>query len=1146
MKKRLVALLAGLLTVLSLGFGLAQFSDVPAGHWAKEAVEALAARGIIVGFPDGTFRGNETLTRYQAALIIYRLLQQIEEELKAKGESPTMEALSPEDLEALKNAIQELAAELAALGVRVSALEDSAATKEDIARLEALIEELKAQPAPEPGMDQAALQDLLDRVEAASIAADTALAQAQQLAEQLEALAQDVEGVKGDLAALATQVEANAQAIQALNELAVLLNQDVLSLRDQVAALEKGAVTQEDLENLKASLEGLKGRLESVEALVESLASESDLTDRVEAASIAADTALAQAQQLAQQLAEQLEALAQDVEGVKGDLAALATQVEANAQAIQALNELAVLLNQDVLSLRDQVAALEKGAVTQEDLENLKASLEGLKGRLESVEALVESLASESDLTDRVEAASIAADTALAQAQQLAEQLEALAQDVEGVKGDLAALATQVEANAQTIQALNELAVLLNQDVLSLQDRVTALEKALAERGEGPDINLDDLASKEDVAAIQEFAAALRSDLVGLSEKVSKLEGQVAELSKVQYSIKGSLTATYGFVTLAGDNFDIDRLFATPFSTGVFGSSTLPPDQQVGSNVELPDVASRQLTEGSLTLDFGFKNNAPAATGVAVSEATVQIFTSAITSGAPTPNPRLNTATLKGTVDGQPFSVVYHWRASSFQFNDYLFVNRSDSRREHRQGVVATFQGTKLPLSPEVTVVLGTSSGGDSGNIFGDSGYFGIRAALKPLEGLTLALNYALADTEPLTATPPANPDRSALGVDGTLKLGDFSVKGLFVTSRPETGIYFRNYFDPNESDWVYYVQLDGKLGPLSLKANYHAVDPDYANGRAGMSADHLQYYGGVKGRQNPAPYRANEEGLGVELGLPVGPVEIGGYLNSYGTYPYNPAPNAITTEAGASAKVALFSGFSLKAAYDAAWKGDSYLDLRIQNSASITGTLSHDGAAKDALVKDLNLTLEGKYNNLHTSSPYFGLAVYGDYKLALGPLSLDKILFRYHEPNFNNPNDETLKGGLQASVKLDTLPLKPSLIGEVAARQTQQTTGGPIEELKWSVGLSLGELLFPGSKLEARYGEYRAANVADILRGAVNRAFDPSDDRLYSGGGTASGFVAGFNVTWSYYDFRADYGEYITSLGDHARTFRVTYTTRF
>jgi len=895
MKKRLVTLLAGLLTVLSMGFGLAQFSDVPAGHWAKEAVEGLAAKGILVGFPDGTFRGNETLTRYQAALIIYRLLQQIEEELKAKGESPTMEAMSSEDLEALKNAIQELAAELAALGVRVSALEDSAATKDDIARLEAMIEELRAQPMPEvePGMDQAALQDLMDRVEAASIAADTALAQAQQLAEQLDALAQDVEGVKGDVAALSTQVEANAQAIQALNELAVLLNQAVLSLQDRVTALEKGLA------------------------------------------------------------------------------------------------------------------------------------------------------------------------------------------DLQGV-------------------------------------------------------DFEEFATKEDVAAVQEFAAALRSDLVSLSEKVSKLEGQVADLSKVQYSIKGSLTATYGMVTLAGtNNFDIDRLFATPFSTGVFGAS------QVASNVILPDVASRQLTGGSLTLDFSVRNTAPAATGVAVSEATVQTaFAATITSGGgfnANPAIRLNAATIRGTVDGQPFSVAYNRVASSFQFNDYLFVNKSDpAGQEPRQGVVATFQGTKLPLTPDVTVVLG---GSNAGGIF-ETTYFGIRAALKPLEGLTLALNYALADTP---AAGAGNPDRSALGMDGTLKLGDFSVKGLFVTSRPATGIYFQNYFDPTISDWVYYVQLDGKLGPLSLKANYHAVDPDYAGGVAGMSADHLAYYGGVTGRQNPAPYPDNEEGLGVELGLPVGPVELGGYLNSYGAYPYTPAPGVINTEAGASAKVALFSGFSLRAAYDAAWTGASYVDLNTQTSAGITGTLSHDGAAKDALVKDLNLTLRGSYDLLANT---FGLAVYGDYKLAFGPLSLDKILFRYSDPNLSTGGNETLKGGLQASLKLDGLPFKPSLTGEVAARQTGGSGG--TEELKWGVGLSLGEFLFPGSKLEARYGEYRASNVASILVGATNKAFDPSDDRLYSGGGGNSGSLAGFNVTWSYYDFRADYGEYITSLGDHARTFRVTYTTRF
>jgi len=882
-------LLAGLLTVLSMGFGLAQFSDVPAGHWAKEAVEALAAKGILVGFPDGTYRGNETLTRYQAALIIYRLLQQIEEELKAKGESPTMQAMSSEDIEALKNAVQELAAELAALGVRVSALEDSAATKEDIARLEAMIQELKAQPAPEPGMDAAALQDLADRVEAASIAADTALAQAQQLAEQLDALAQDVEGVKGDLASLQTQVEANAQAIQALNELAVLLNQDVLSLQDRVTALEKGL-----------------------------------------------------------------------------------------------------------------------------------ADLQG--------------------------------------------------------------------------------------------------------------IDFEQFASKEDVAAVQEFAAALRSDLVGLSEKVSRLESQVAELSRVQYSITGSLTATYGMKTLAGNNFDIDRLFSTPFSTGVFGAT------QVASPVILPDVASANLSGGSATLNFTVKNTAPKAQGVDFSEASASLGVAAFGGAfAVIPSIRLDAASVKGTVDGQAFSVAYSRSASRFKFNDYLFVNDNDpAGRETRQGMVAEADLTKFPLSPKVTVVAGVSdaadNGGTGGNLRGN--YFGIRVATKPFAGLDLALSYSYA------GNGGAIPPRSALGLDGSLKFGDFSVKGLFVTSKTPTGTYLQGFFDPTVADWAYYVQLSGKLGPVSLAANYRAIDPQYEDGVAGMSGSHLDYYSGVQGYQSPAPYPHDQRGLGASLEAPLGPVKLEGYGDSYVNY--NGAP-PFSTNLGAAATVGLPMAFSLKVAYDASYTGASYFDLATQTSSTVTGTLSHDGAAGNALVKNLNLTLQGTYD---TIGSVFGLATYGTYKLGLGPLSLDTILFRYADPDTGTPGNETLKGGLQASVDLGSLPFKPKLLGEVAARQTGGAGG--TEELKWGVGLSLGEFLFPGSSLEARYAEYRASNVTSVSVGVADHAFNPASNRLYSDPGPNSGSLAGFNVTWKYYDLQANYGEYLTSAGDHARTFRITYTVKF
>ena len=104
-------------------------TDVPAGHWAKDAVDELVSRRIIIGFPDGTFRGSENLTRYQAAVMIQRLLEQI---AAREVVLPT----DPELLITLQNAVEELASDLAALGVRVADLEDNGVARDDFAALE--------------------------------------------------------------------------------------------------------------------------------------------------------------------------------------------------------------------------------------------------------------------------------------------------------------------------------------------------------------------------------------------------------------------------------------------------------------------------------------------------------------------------------------------------------------------------------------------------------------------------------------------------------------------------------------------------------------------------------------------------------------------------------------------------------------------------------------------------------------------------------------------------------------------------------------------------------------------------------------------------------------------------------------------------
>lgn len=93
------------------------FPDVPANHWARDAVAQLAAKGIVEGYPDGTFKGDRYATRWEMAMVVARLL--------AKDEQMWATFATKEDLEALKQLVNQLRDELDALGVRVTNLEDN-------------------------------------------------------------------------------------------------------------------------------------------------------------------------------------------------------------------------------------------------------------------------------------------------------------------------------------------------------------------------------------------------------------------------------------------------------------------------------------------------------------------------------------------------------------------------------------------------------------------------------------------------------------------------------------------------------------------------------------------------------------------------------------------------------------------------------------------------------------------------------------------------------------------------------------------------------------------------------------------------------------------------------------------------------------
>ena len=71
MKKQFAAIFAATVVLgVTTAFAANPFSDVTPDSWAYQAVSQLAAAGIVNGYPDGTFKGQNDITRYEMAQIL--------------------------------------------------------------------------------------------------------------------------------------------------------------------------------------------------------------------------------------------------------------------------------------------------------------------------------------------------------------------------------------------------------------------------------------------------------------------------------------------------------------------------------------------------------------------------------------------------------------------------------------------------------------------------------------------------------------------------------------------------------------------------------------------------------------------------------------------------------------------------------------------------------------------------------------------------------------------------------------------------------------------------------------------------------------------------------------------------------------------
>ncbi|VEP14528.1 S-layer protein (fragment) [Hyella patelloides LEGE 07179] len=97
---------------------VSKLKDVAPSDWAYEAVQLLIDRyGIVTGYSDNTFKGNQSLTRYEFAAALNEVLQRVEESIAQKKTS-----VSSEDLATLQRLKQEFNAELVTLESRVNEL----------------------------------------------------------------------------------------------------------------------------------------------------------------------------------------------------------------------------------------------------------------------------------------------------------------------------------------------------------------------------------------------------------------------------------------------------------------------------------------------------------------------------------------------------------------------------------------------------------------------------------------------------------------------------------------------------------------------------------------------------------------------------------------------------------------------------------------------------------------------------------------------------------------------------------------------------------------------------------------------------------------------------------------------------------------
>lgn len=147
----LIMSLVGVIAGLTLAIpALASFNDVPTDHWAYDAVDYLEDEGLAEGYPDGSFRGDRTLSRYEFAMIIARMYEAFLDLVDAGEETGIdVEAVLDMLMDEFESELDEIYGLIEANSERIGALEGTVGGFDDrIAAINDLVDSMNARFHP--------------------------------------------------------------------------------------------------------------------------------------------------------------------------------------------------------------------------------------------------------------------------------------------------------------------------------------------------------------------------------------------------------------------------------------------------------------------------------------------------------------------------------------------------------------------------------------------------------------------------------------------------------------------------------------------------------------------------------------------------------------------------------------------------------------------------------------------------------------------------------------------------------------------------------------------------------------------------------------------------------------------------------------